>query len=385
MSLNANTLFSTLSAPSAAAWKPVSTAAAGGGKSLVATAFSAPSAQGADSVDVSPLAKALTGSAAKVFEKLDGKARDMLEGYVKSGVLTADDVVKGLRGIAKQAVKIRYFDEAPSTKEEIEMGEKMRAIHDKRLKYGNDMHDIFGSFSKEISEVEEGNLDEQEKKIKIFDISKRQSKTISEYIKDFSEKYGPFDEEVDSSLSERRLGNNIRHSDIFSGDEDSNISSKKDNDAVVKLFDAGFRPALYRDAAKSFAAEVDLSRVPDLERPPKPATAGQSTDGRGATAPAGKSGAPAQPNASSSSLLSMTAAVEAETEAGTLARKTKDDPTVAMLRANANLTQRQQGYPAVQQGPDADEGALSALTRLLKDGTQSDKSGTKPGRTDTIV
>lgn len=383
MSLHANSLFSTASTTQAGTWKPVNKGD-GAGKSLVATAFSAPSAQGADSVDVSPLGKALTGTAAKVFEKLDGKARDMLEGYVKSGVLTADDVVRGLRGIAKDAVNTRYLDEAQSTQEEIEVGEKARALQERRLKYGNGLHEIFVSFSKEMSDVEKSQMEEEEKDDKNFDITKRESKAVSEFRKNFSEKYGSFDEDVDDSIRLRRLGNNIRHSDIFSEDEDTDVYSKKDSDAAGKLFDLGFRPAIYRTAAKSFAAEADLNRIPELERPPMPSSAKSSTDIGGATVPADKSEAPAQPDASSSVLLSMTAA--AETEAGTTrAKKTKDDPTVAMLKANANLTQRQQGYPSVQERTDADEGALSALTQLLKDGSQSDKSGTKAGRTDTIV
>ncbi|RJF83571.1 hypothetical protein D3877_02660 [Azospirillum cavernae] len=67
---------------------------------------------------MSPLGKALTGAAAKLFKELDSKTRGKLDDLVSTGVLKAENVVKGLRGIAEDAVEERYGKELPLNAEE---------------------------------------------------------------------------------------------------------------------------------------------------------------------------------------------------------------------------------------------------------------------------
>lgn len=387
MSHNVSSLFSALSTGQAGTWKPVR-ATAGKSKSLVATAFSTPSAEAADSVDVSPLSKALTGTAAKIFEKLDGKARGMLEESVKAGVLTADDVVKGLRGIAKEAVERRYYREAPRTQEEIEFGEKMRSINERKMKFGTENMEIIDSFSKKMEQVEKESSGEElyARKDAIF---KQMTAAITEHKKNFTERYGDVDEkvmkdgkEVDENFMMRRLSNNLRNSDLFFGEEDSSIYSKSDSKAVEKLFNAGFRPSVYGNAAKAFAAEADLSKIPDLDRPeaepqPKQASADK------------------QPPGYSDGKTQLDSAWQAVAGMMMLAKKAEDDPMVVMLRSNANATFTRQGNPALQPLPAAsqsaadsttaaadNEAALGALNRLLKAAVASP---TGVARTDTKV
>ncbi|BAI76063.1 hypothetical protein AZL_d02370 (plasmid) [Azospirillum sp. B510] len=395
MSHNASSLFSALSATSqAGTWKPVG-AAVGKSKSLVASAFSPPSAEAADSVDVSPLGKALTGVAAKVFEKLDGKARSMLEESVKAGVLTADDVVKGLRGIAKEAVQNRYFREAPRTQEEIEVGEKIRSISDNKMRFNAEQARISDSFLKRMGKVNNDNSGESIPAAS-GSLLKEMTAALEDHKKNFVQSYGPLDEkvmkdgeEVDGNFMMRRLGNNLRHSDIFSGEDDPAIFSPSDSKAVEKLFNAGFRPAAYRDAATAFAAETDFNGIPDLQRPPALPQSKQAATDR---LPPGYSDGKAQLDAAWQAASAMNAKKTGE-----------EDPMVALLKANANATYSRQDYPALQPLPattgaaaagagtatskDATEkdAVLEALTRSLKSGVSPASSTIEGARTDTVV
>lgn len=98
MSVNAAGLFSTQSSVGTGHYKPVSNGSGGSG------AAAGPAASGrGDSVSMSALGQRLTGAAADVFSALDPKARGMLEEVVSSGKISADDAVKGLTAIAKNA------------------------------------------------------------------------------------------------------------------------------------------------------------------------------------------------------------------------------------------------------------------------------------------
>lgn len=130
MSIGANGLFTATGAGTgadAAVWKPVNKAAATGGTGGLSALDKAFLAEGArDSVAMSTLGKALTGSAAKLFEQLDGKARGALEEAVSSGRMSAEEVVKGLRGLAKRAALERYEQEGPRTELEEERVAELR-------------------------------------------------------------------------------------------------------------------------------------------------------------------------------------------------------------------------------------------------------------------
>ncbi|MBY6261976.1 hypothetical protein EI613_08555 [Azospirillum sp. 412522] len=366
MSHSANSLFSALPTGQAGAWKPVS-AAAGKSKSLVATAFSPPSAEAGDNIDVSPLGKALTGAAAKVFEKLDGKARGMLEDYVKTGVLSANDVVKGLRGIAKEAVQNRYLSEAPRTQEEIDYGEKKKSANERKLNFGMEQMNIIRSFSDKMEQADRENSGGDAVGSKKELLYKEMTSSLESHKKNFVESYGSLDEkimkdgeEIDEDFVMRRLSNNLRHSDIFSGEEDSAVFSSTDSKAVEKLFNVGFRPAVYRNAAKAFADETDLGGIPDLERPKAEPRQKQTSM---EPLPPGYSEGKAQLDAIWQAAAGMMMQV----------KKTGDeDPMVALLKTNATVPPTRQGYPNLQQLPIAS-----------RQDAAEDVSGT--ARTDTVA
>ena len=62
---------------------------------------------------MSKLGEALSGRAAKAFQHLDAKARGMLDGLVNSGVMKAEDVVRGLDALAAAAEKRHTMESAP--------------------------------------------------------------------------------------------------------------------------------------------------------------------------------------------------------------------------------------------------------------------------------
>ncbi|MBP2301810.1 hypothetical protein [Azospirillum picis] len=388
MSLTPHSLFSTVSAGSSGVWKPTNAAAHGTARSLVATAFSTPSAQRGDSVDVSPLGKALTGVAAKMFEKLDGKAKAMLEDSVKAGVLTADDVVKGLRGIVKEAVDHRYMATAPATQEEIASARERRETTERRLKFAKESAEIMRQHSEKYEDLAK-TLPEngEEYRTESQDSMKTLMASLQAHKENFIRQYGEIDGKPGDGSGEgsgdlpeaawqRRLSNNLRHADIFADEEDPDPFSRSDTAAVQKLFDAGFRQGMYKDAATAVAAGVDLSKVPDLPTPDAPPRQPQNQ----------------QPETLPPGYTSSADAFKTAWQQVLAHQAEKPTPRIDMLLAmptagaDAALFRPQPGPPKpVPDEADGKDGILAALTQSLKDGSGASTSGTAAARTDTVV
>ncbi|PNQ96115.1 hypothetical protein C1S70_25550 [Azospirillum argentinense] len=139
MSTSINALFSATTASSTATatkWKPTggATEAEGTWKAASDAGSSAGSAalaalKGEDSVELSGLAKSLTGVAGKVFASIGSKGRAMLEDFVKSGKMTEKDVALGLRQMATNAVKNRFLNERVPDEEDQAWSEKSLAAN----------------------------------------------------------------------------------------------------------------------------------------------------------------------------------------------------------------------------------------------------------------
>ena len=135
MSASINALFSATTASATATaskWKPVGAAAeaegtwkaSSSGSSADASALAALKGGGEDSVELSGLAKSLTGVAGKVFASIGSKGRAMLDDLVKSGQMSEKDVAMGLRHLATDAVKNRFMKERAHDEEDRAWGEK---------------------------------------------------------------------------------------------------------------------------------------------------------------------------------------------------------------------------------------------------------------------
>lgn len=377
MSLHANSLFSPASTTQAGTWKPVKSTE-GGGKSLVATAFSAPSAQGSDSVDVSPLGKALTGVAAKVFEKLDNKARGMLEGYVKAGVMTAEEVVGGLRAIGKEAVQKRYMTKLW----EEDGGMKASAADARKDNYNKQMQFMDGAAKLMKNLEESGAEDTADSASKTKETMQSLQNYTENFIKDNGE-FAKLDYNQDGSIINRSV-NDLRNSTLFSDEGDGEFFSKSDTASLSKLIDLGFDSVVYAGAAKAAVGEIDLSAVQKTSFNTMATPASNSATLNSAALPKAKQGEEQNAVPQTDAKLSGPAAPRLKTP--------ENDAMLALLKANAEKTPDRQWTPGVQSAPSpfgtsgsGSDATLAALTRALKEGGQvaGQESGT--GRTDTIV
>lgn len=323
-----NGLFPATNAASPAAaelWKPVGRTADGnGGLSALDRAFRPADVDG---VSVSPLGKALSGAAAKLFEKLDTKARGMLEDLVSSGRMSAEEVVKGLRGIAKDAVARRYRDEAPLTEEEQRREDANRARWDKQAAYENGLSSILKEMSADRradrhpddsdtrSDHSLDGLRARTVEIKeYFQREEARQDRIRSYKTAFEAENGPLEPIDHEAIGDQfmRKRRDIQRSDLFSGEADSDPFSKADKEAADTLRDLGFTARVYREAAKSYAADVDLDAVgaaaaaadSGTDAAPPAAASAQRSNGESALsllgAGNGLSGAAAKPAAADS-------------------------------------------------------------------------------------
>ena len=136
MSASINALFSATTASATATatkWKPTGSAAEAEGAWKASPSSGAAAGAGAlaalkgadgDSVELSGLAKSLTGVAGKVFASIGSKGRAMLDDLVKSGRMKEEDVAMGLRSLATEAVKNRFMRERPRDEEDQAWAEK---------------------------------------------------------------------------------------------------------------------------------------------------------------------------------------------------------------------------------------------------------------------
>jgi len=255
----------------------------------------------------------LSGSAAKLFAQLDPKARTQLEGYVSAGVLKAEDVEKGLRGIAKGAVLKRHENELQPNADEIE---EVAAVQDRSNKRGAyydaiktintefmDRKEALGErpeiISKSLSIEEAKNPDDldkiKEKYDEMLEHDKEQMQIQLEFQKksdaiyaDFHEKNAKLTKEytekngsiVDKiGIDERKTRSyrafvNMQKSGVFDEESNRNMFSVDEMEAREKLLKLGFKEEQYGDAAQKYAASVDLSGVRDipLSEYPEPGT-----------------------------------------------------------------------------------------------------------------
>ncbi|WP_042694975.1 hypothetical protein [Azospirillum sp. B506] len=370
MSLHANSLFPTTPTTQAGTWKPVSKADSAG-KSLVATAFSPPSAQGADSVTVSPLGKALTGVAAKVFERLDNKARGMLEGYVKAGVMTAEEVVGGLRAIGKEAVQNRYMNKLW----EEDGGAKASAVDAREENYKKQMQFMDGA-AEIMTNLAEAGLEGTDDSASR---TKEMMQSAQDYAENFKKENGDF-AVLDYSQDQSYIAKSVRDlkdSTLFSEEGDGQFFSKSDTASLSKLIDLGFDSVVYAGAAKAAVAEIDLSGV-------------QKTSSNSVAMPAAEAATPQQAEQGmSENAVPQTDATSTGPVPSAL-KTPENDAMMALLKANAEKTPDWQGVQGLRNAPSpsgatGSDTTLAALTKALKDGGQAAGQGTAAGRTDTVV
>ncbi len=243
--------------------KPSTTAATQLFSSKAAPSPSAttPAAAAGDTVSVSKLGKALTGMAAKAFEHLDSDSKKQLESLVESGRVSADDAVKGLRSLAKNALFNRFVTEGGHSAEEQQMADRMKIAREQSAAAAkaaeNPDHGAALEDLDRLGEAQKSGSVSQE------DVS-AMHRSISERLRGFGKAGALLVSDDERSLMVATFSSKAnRFADLDLGEDDqensgtaNKIASKDELEAAERLFAAGFK--LENNAMARFAADYDI-------------------------------------------------------------------------------------------------------------------------------
>ncbi|AWU96090.1 hypothetical protein [Azospirillum ramasamyi] len=236
------------------------TAAAQLFSSKTASTPSLTAASAGDSVTVSKLGKALTGLAAKAFEHLDSDSRKQLEGLVESGRVSADDAVKGLRSLAKNALFNRFATEGGHSAEEQQMADRMKVQREQSAAAKAAENPDHGAALKDLDQLGEvqknGSISQEDVSAIHRSVSERlRGFGVSGKLQ-FAREEGALMEAVFKSKTNRFVDLDFGEDDRETSATTNKIASKDELAAAERLFAAGFK--LENNAMARFAADYDI-------------------------------------------------------------------------------------------------------------------------------
>ncbi len=282
MSASINALFSATTASTTATatkWKPAGgaaeaegtwKAASNAGSSSGSAALAA--LKGEDSVELSGLAKSLTGVAGKVFASIGSKGRAMLEDFVKSGKMTEKDVALGLRQLATGAVKDRFVKERPQDDEDKEWADKVGVAEkafktkmermDKAMSALNEARTAAYAAYETDKDVEAlqaamtpandrfrqetADIDREEKEAAGGDPNQIKGMAFGHFLKKGEEEFGKLDFGAEAEGSEGGL---------------LKLDDKKGEAAAKLMSDLGFTAKFYKKGLADYAADVNIPGI----------------------------------------------------------------------------------------------------------------------------
>ncbi|MBP2306954.1 hypothetical protein GBZ48_23055 [Azospirillum melinis] len=214
-----------------------------------------------DTVAVSKLGKALSGLAAKAFEHLDSDSKKQLEGLVESGRVSADDAVKGLRSLAKNALFNRFVTESGHSAEEQQMSDRMKVAHEQSAAAAKATENPdYWSALKEMDQLGEarknGSVSQEEVSAMHRSISERLKGTTPPGAIHVSDEERSLMGAVFTSKANRFADLNFGDDDRETSSTTDKIASKDELDAADRLFAVGFK--LENNAMARFAADYDI-------------------------------------------------------------------------------------------------------------------------------
>lgn len=301
MSVSAAGLFSTQSSAGTGHYKPVSgTASTASTASTTTTGGTATVAGKGDTVSMSALGKRLTGAAADLFGALDPKARGMLEDVVNSGKMSADDVVKGLSAIAKNAAADAFVANG------LEKNNQKPGFSAAIVAAGAVSEEFSGQRRSLVTAFDGGAMSVEDYTTQMKALTDTVTKRQDELLAPFADTAGkPIVLETGGKPIER--------------------PSDGEQAALEKLAQLGFDKPVYRDGASAYGSKF---RVP-------PDGAASS-----AQAPAGEGGAAASVQTASATTVSVTATSTAASTASPSATPASAlDSRVAAGKAAASMLQ----------------------------------------------
>ena len=357
----------------AAQWKALTSTNGAASPAATGNVFKSTGAKG-DSVSVSPLGDALTGIASDVFNALDPKARQTLEGIVKSGRMSADEVVLGLQSMATKAVFNRYTAERPKDEDDKQRLAQSEAHSQAMRDFSSVMGAAHDKFTKGMAAVqaaqERGEISMDEMQAQLRPLTEQMQAEIAPAQAEMM-KTAPAD--LAAGFAKNVNGFKEAMKTMTGGDGFVPFGDEAATAAEQKLQEAGFTAFVYGDALKTVAKSVDIPGIgraagaPPLESELKAKVqAGQMTAEQ-ADQQAGPT-AKASASASSGAATVLSQAVEAHEEKNKKKTGQAEDAGFAAID------------PAVA-GLDKSQAALSVLKAAMEAKSNKTK-GMTSGQTD---
>lgn len=211
-----------------------------------------------DSVGISKLAQAMTGPASSFLTHMDDKERGQLDELVRSGRVSAEDVVKGLAHWADELTFMKAMSFVPATEEEISQSKQQaagRAAFEEGMRGLSDAAREQEALTEEYSQaLETGTGDLQ-------DISRRMEEASVRYREASSNARA-----LDAAGGDRALQFQERFARRFqvvaqakaaSGHPDGAVMSTAENKAAAdRLSQAGLDLFALKNARQSFSASI---------------------------------------------------------------------------------------------------------------------------------
>lgn len=341
-------MFSGTNPAASTQWKSVT---AGAGTTTSSTWAAATGAK--DSVSVSKLGQALSGMAADVFSHLDDKTRSTLETIVEQGVLSADEVVDGLKAYGKDALFNRYLGERTPTAEERASQQKQADDWAALQSYERQHHAVRKEQTDRMTAAQAqynaGSITWDEMSTAWHDATAAAQEKIATFKDQRPERNTATEVKLSPAFAE------FAALDFGDGDPESNmVTSLASSGARAKLMEQ-IVPLVknFGDALKRFASDYTMP-VPGV-----PATASATTSAAGQIA---ASGVPTGPAPTAPGPTGTTPAATASATPAVSGHTTNAQAAISLLQSAAG------GAKPTSTTATSPDASLEALLKALKSG-----------------
>lgn len=239
-----------------------------------------PAAQAGDSTRIGDLAQALTGRAAALFDHMDAKTRSTLETMVRSGQVTAKDVVIGLDEMAKQAEFSRFIAENPLTDAERVRSAELEAMRSE-LPFGQaslNSNPRPQSVAREMDSLQQaygaGRISKEELDKGLETVRAQMQEEIDTRLKPQMERLNTYgaaaSEQMNNVLSRKVSEYKAGLADRSSNGVAEEISTEEGRAAADKLYSLGLLsagPKAVRQAAEAYARQADVAGLGPAGKP----------------------------------------------------------------------------------------------------------------------
>ncbi|SMH59122.1 hypothetical protein [Azospirillum agricola] len=264
MAIAASSLFGVTSAANSVLRRSPAAASADGLRSSAGAAKASGAIE--DKVEVGSLGKSLKGVAADVFASLGSKGRAHLEGMVKNGGATVEEISLGLRALATASVRERFLKERPKDAEDEELEARSKLILDAgRVKEGRvrATNDKLMAVGVQFLRGREGRPPSAEEQAAHEEEMGALRAEIESANKDYAAAVGEKPRETMASIQGRlrEKGEEAYEALGFGDSEDGFLAldDERGKKALQKMVDRGLVADHWVNGLKKYAANVDIA------------------------------------------------------------------------------------------------------------------------------